>query len=128
MCSIRRGLTTIWGLTPSTASSSLAGHTSAGGSVGAVCASQLARAEMSLSALAALSVTTLDRKLARLMEPRASTPAKRLEALKAMSDAGIPTAILASPMIPAINDMELERILDAAAPFEVVIDAAGQFT
>jgi DNA repair photolyase len=66
-------------------------------------------------ARAALSVTTMDRKLARLMEPRASTPTKRLEAIKAMSEAGIPTAVMASPMIPALNDHELERILDAGA-------------
>ena len=66
-------------------------------------------------ARAALSVTTMDRKLARLMEPRASTPSKRLEAMKALSDAGVPVAILASPMIPALNDHELERILDAGA-------------
>jgi DNA repair photolyase len=63
----------------------------------------------------ALSVTTLDRKLARLMEPRASTPSRRLEALKALGEAGVPTAILASPMIPALNDHELERILDAGS-------------
>ncbi|QLF69549.1 PA0069 family radical SAM protein [Peteryoungia desertarenae] len=61
-----------------------------------------------------LSVTTLDRKLARLMEPRASTPAKRLEAIRKLSDAGIPTSVLASPLIPALNDHELERILDSA--------------
>jgi len=66
-------------------------------------------------AKASLSVTTMDRKLARLMEPRASTPAKRLEAIRAMSEAGIPTAVMASPMIPALNDHELERILDAGA-------------
>jgi DNA repair photolyase len=66
-------------------------------------------------AKASLSVTTMDRKLARLMEPRASTPTKRLEAIKAMSEAGIPTAVMASPMIPALNDHELERILDAGA-------------
>jgi DNA repair photolyase len=60
-----------------------------------------------------ISVTTLDRKLARTMEPRASTPSKRLEAIKALSDAGIPTAIMASPIIPALNDHEIERILDA---------------
>ncbi|MBX9456707.1 MAG: PA0069 family radical SAM protein [Rhizobium sp.] len=66
-------------------------------------------------AKAAISVTTLDKKLARLMEPRASTPVRRLEALKALSEAGVPTAILASPMIPALNDHELERILDAGA-------------
>ena len=66
-------------------------------------------------AKASLSVTTMDRKLARLMEPRASTPVKRLEAIRAMSEAGIPTAVMASPMIPALNDHELERILDAGA-------------
>lgn len=60
-----------------------------------------------------ISVTSMDHKLSRMMEPRASTPARRLEALKLLSEAGIPTAILASPMIPAINDHELERILDA---------------
>ena len=66
-------------------------------------------------AKASLSVTTMDRKLARLMEPRASTPTKRLEAIRAMSEAGIPTDVMASPMIPALNDHELERILDAGA-------------
>jgi DNA repair photolyase len=63
----------------------------------------------------ALSVTSLDRHLARRMEPRASTPDKRLEALRLLSAAGVPTVVMAAPMIPAINDMELERILDAAA-------------
>lgn len=61
----------------------------------------------------ALSVTSMDHKLSRKMEPRASSPARRLEAIRLLSEAGIPTAIFASPMIPAINDMELERILDA---------------
>jgi DNA repair photolyase len=63
----------------------------------------------------ALSVTTLDAKLARTMEPRAATPARRLEALRQLSAAGIPTAVLVAPIIPAINDPEIERILDAAA-------------
>ncbi|MHB1103550.1 MAG: PA0069 family radical SAM protein [Devosia sp.] len=63
----------------------------------------------------ALSVTSMDHILSRKMEPRASTPAKRLEALRLLSEAGIPTMVMAAPMIPAINDMELERILDAAA-------------
>ena len=63
----------------------------------------------------AISVTTLDGKLARTMEPRAATPAKRLEALRQLSDAGIPTAAMIAPVIPAINDAEIERILDAAA-------------
>lgn len=61
-----------------------------------------------------ISVTTLDRKLARLMEPRASTPTRRLEAIKALSEAGIPVGVLASPIIPALNDHEIERILEAA--------------
>jgi DNA repair photolyase len=61
-----------------------------------------------------ISVTTLDRKLARAMEPRASTPAKRLEAMRTISEAGIPTAVLVSPIIPALNDHEIERVLDSA--------------
>lgn len=61
----------------------------------------------------AISVTSMDHKLSRKMEPRASSPARRLEAIRLLSEAGIPTAVFASPMIPAINDMELERILDA---------------
>ena len=60
-----------------------------------------------------ISVTTLDRKLARTMEPRASTPPKRLDAIKALTDAGIPTAVMVSPIIPALNDHEIERILEA---------------
>jgi DNA repair photolyase len=63
----------------------------------------------------ALSVTSMDHRVSRKMEPRASTPEKRLEALRLLSDAGIPTMVMAAPMVPAINDMELERILDAAA-------------
>ncbi len=63
----------------------------------------------------ALSITSLDHKLSRRLEPRASSPERRLEALRVLSAAGIPTRVMAAPMIPAINDMELERILDAAA-------------
>lgn len=62
----------------------------------------------------ALSVTTLDRKLARAMEPRASVPAKRVDAIRTLSEAGIPTSVLAAPMIPALNDSELEDILTSA--------------
>ncbi len=62
----------------------------------------------------ALSVTTLDRKLARTMEPRAATPTKRLEAIRALSDAGIPTSVMVAPVIPGLTDQEIERILDAA--------------
>jgi DNA repair photolyase len=63
----------------------------------------------------ALSVTSLDLKLARTMEPRASTPPKRLEALRQLSAAGIPTTVMVAPVIPALNDSEIERILDSAA-------------
>jgi DNA repair photolyase len=63
----------------------------------------------------ALSVTTLDPKLARTMEPRAATPGSRLEALRQLSAAGIPCSVMVAPVIPAINDMDIERILDAAA-------------
>jgi DNA repair photolyase len=66
-------------------------------------------------ARAGISVTTLDRRLARLMEPRASTPSRRLEAIRALSEAGVPTSVMAAPMIPALNDHELERILDSGA-------------
>jgi len=63
----------------------------------------------------ALSVTTLDRKLARAMEPRAATPERRLAALRLLSEAGIPTTVMVAPIIPALNEPEIERILDAAA-------------
>jgi DNA repair photolyase len=62
----------------------------------------------------ALSVTTMDAELARKMEPRAATPMLRLEALRQLSQAGVPTAVMVAPVIPALNDMEIERILDAA--------------
>jgi DNA repair photolyase len=74
-----------------------------------------------LSAMAAdglakvfISVTTLDRDLARRMEPRAPTPERRLEAIEKLAAAGIPVGVLAAPMIPAINDSELEKILARA--------------
>jgi len=67
----------------------------------------------------ALSVTTLDPKLARVMEPRAATPPRRLEALRQLSEAGVPTTVMVAPIIPAINDAEIERILDAAAALGV---------
>ena len=62
----------------------------------------------------ALSVTSLDPKLARIMEPRAATPSRRLEAIRLLSEAGIPASVMVAPVIPAINDTEIERILDAA--------------
>jgi DNA repair photolyase len=62
----------------------------------------------------ALSVTTLDAELARKMEPRAATPMRRLEALRRLSQAGVPTTVMVAPVIPALTDMEVERILEAA--------------
>lgn len=62
----------------------------------------------------ALSITTLDRKLARTMEPRAATPTKRLETIRQLSDAGIPTSVMVAPIIPGLNDQEIERILDSS--------------
>jgi DNA repair photolyase len=62
----------------------------------------------------ALSVTTLDPDLARRMEPRAATPMRRLEALRRLSQAGVPTTVMVAPVIPALTDMEIERILEAA--------------
>jgi DNA repair photolyase len=61
----------------------------------------------------ALSVTTLDRRLARAMEPRAATPSKRIETIQKLSEAGIPTTIMTAPIVPALNDMEIERLLEA---------------
>jgi DNA repair photolyase len=63
----------------------------------------------------ALSVTSMDAKIARTMEPRAATPPKRLEAIKLLAEAGIPTSVMVAPIVPAINDTEIERILDSAA-------------
>jgi DNA repair photolyase len=66
-------------------------------------------------AKAGLSITTLDRKLARLMEPRAGTPARRLAAIRGLTDAGVPSAVMFAPAIPALNDAEMEAVLTAAA-------------
>nr|WP_262270111.1 PA0069 family radical SAM protein [Microvirga sp. HBU65207] len=63
----------------------------------------------------AISVTTLDPRLARRMEPRAATPAKRLDTIRRLSEAGIPVSVLVAPIIPAINDHEIEAILKACA-------------
>ena len=66
-------------------------------------------------ASAFVSITTLDRGLARAMEPRASTPAKRLEAIKRLADAGCPVGVGFAPVIPGLNDHEMESVLEAAA-------------
>ncbi len=62
-----------------------------------------------------LSVTTLDRRLARTLEPRASAPHRRLEAVRELAAAGITTGVMVAPIIPALTDPEIETILDAAA-------------
>ena len=62
----------------------------------------------------ALSVTSLDRKVARTMEPRAATPTLRLETMRTLSDAGIPVSVMVAPVIPGLTDHEIERILDSA--------------
>ena len=64
---------------------------------------------------ASVSVTTLDRQLARRMEPRAATPERRLDALAGLAKAGIPAAVMVAPVIPALTDMEMEAILGRAA-------------
>ena len=74
----------------------------------------LARMAERKLAKVALSVTTLDPELARKMEPRAATPMRRLETLRRLAQVGVPTTVMVAPVIPALNDMEIERILDAA--------------
>ena len=66
-------------------------------------------------AMVSISITTLDRKLARAMEPRASTPERRLEALRQLNAAGVPAAVSFAPVIPGLNDHELETVLERAA-------------
>ncbi|MGZ5985082.1 MAG: PA0069 family radical SAM protein [Caulobacteraceae bacterium] len=63
----------------------------------------------------AVSVTTLDRRLARAMEPRAATPERRMEAIARLSKAGVPCAVSVAPVIPGLNDHEIEAILERAA-------------
>jgi DNA repair photolyase len=63
----------------------------------------------------AISVTTLDPRLARRMEPRAAAPSKRLDTIRRLNEAGIPVTVLVAPVIPAINDHEIEAILKACA-------------
>ena len=62
-----------------------------------------------------ISITTLDRHVARLMEPRVPPPARKLKTIKVLSDAGCPVRVMASPMIPALTDHELEAILESGA-------------
>jgi DNA repair photolyase len=62
-----------------------------------------------------VSITTLDAALARVMEPRAATPARRLHAIAELTRAGVPCGVMTAPMIPGLNDAEMEKILEAAA-------------
>jgi DNA repair photolyase len=61
-----------------------------------------------------LSVTTLDKEIARKMEPRAPAPARRLEAIERLAQAGVPVGMLVAPIVPAVNDSEIEKILTRA--------------
>ncbi len=72
---------------------------------------------------ATLSITTLDRDLARVMEPRAATPSRRIDTVRALRAAGVPVSVLAAPIIPGLTCHELESILQAAA--EAGADRAG---
>jgi DNA repair photolyase len=62
-----------------------------------------------------ISLTTLDRTLSRKMEPRAATPERRLETIRALTEAGIPVTVMTAPIIPGLNDAEIEALLEAAA-------------
>ncbi len=66
-------------------------------------------------AKAAVSITTLERALARSMEPRAATPQRRLEAVKALSEAGVPVTVMTAPIIPGLTCHEIETLLKAGA-------------
>ncbi|MCR5879972.1 PA0069 family radical SAM protein [Phenylobacterium sp. J367] len=63
----------------------------------------------------AISVTSLDRRLARSMEPRAATPERRIEAIRQLTEAGVPVTVMFAPVIPGLNDHELEAVLERAA-------------
>ena len=72
---------------------------------------------------AMMSITTQDKKLARSMEPRASAPGRRFDALKALADAGVPVGIMTGPMIPGLNDDEMETIMEKAADLGATFSA-----
>ena len=79
-------------------------------------------AELGIASVA-LSVTSLDPKIARTLEPRAPQPRKRLAAVKALNDAGVPCHVAIAPVVPQITDHELEHIVEAA----VAAGAPGGF-
>ena len=70
-----------------------------------------------------ISITTEDKKLARSMEPRASTPARRFDAIRELAEAGAPVGIMTGPMIPGLNDSELETIMEKAADLGATFSA-----
>ena len=74
----------------------------------------LARMAARRLAKVAISVTTLDRRIARAMEPRAVTPGKRIDAIRGLSEAGVPVAVMVAPIVPGLTDNEIERILETA--------------
>ncbi len=67
------------------------------------------------AAAVAVSITTLDPELAKVLEPRASAPTRRLEAIRELSAAGIPVRVMVAPVIPGLNDHEIPQIIAAAA-------------
>ena len=64
---------------------------------------------------AAISVTTMDRRIARVMEPRAAAPHRRIETIRRLAEAGVPTTVMVAPIVPGITDRETEAILEEAA-------------
>jgi DNA repair photolyase len=66
-------------------------------------------------AKAAISINTLERRIARVMEPRAAAPHRRIEAVRSLAEAGLPTTVMVAPIVPGINDGEIEAILEEAA-------------
>ncbi|WP_439814088.1 PA0069 family radical SAM protein [Zavarzinia sp. CC-PAN008] len=75
----------------------------------------LARMARRRLAKVAISITTLDRRLAHAMEPRATTPERRLEAIRMLAQAGVPTGVMTAPVIPGLNEHEMDAILESAA-------------
>ncbi|SDD30248.1 DNA repair photolyase [Cupriavidus sp. YR651] len=65
-------------------------------------------------AVAAVTITTLDASIARTLEPRAATPARRLRTIRTLTDAGIPVGVSVAPVIPFITEPDIERVLEAA--------------
>jgi len=66
-------------------------------------------------AKAAISVTSMERRIARVMEPRAAAPHRRIEVIRMLADAGVPVTVMVAPIVPAINDSEIEAILEECA-------------